>query len=217
MAELMTRKGHVVVHALVDLHVGGRVLVAGQQSEDIVGAALLIALGDIAEHQERMDRPVRVAMHAAGLGNDREIRRQRAVLSGARLLVVEIGPEDRDPTAGRDASSSWPSLPASSPASFIRGSGLATPRRASSPPLPEIPDRRAPTRLRKRQPLQAVTGRADFLVDLEAALQLRLVELAFEAGERPRLAFDFMIGRRQPSRPRRRRASSDGNKTGDRE
>ena len=38
--------------------------------------------------------------------------------------------------------------------------------------------------------LQAVAGRTDLLIDLEAALQLRLVELAANAGERPGLALN---------------------------
>src|SRR4029078_9790308 len=41
--------------------------------------------------------------------------------------------------------------------------------------------------------LEAMAGRADLLVDLEAPLQLRLVELAGEAAERPVLAPDGVL------------------------
>ena len=175
----MAGEGLVVVHAVGQLHVGRHIGVAGQQRVDIVGAALLVAVDDVPQHVERMRQQRAVILDAARLGDQRQIRRQRAVLGRAGRLVVVVGPEDRIRGPRRPLDDLRPCGSRSRPGRWDRRrSGSARRRPAPSPPPRESPGPPGSARLRKLITLQAVAGRADLLIDLEAALQLRLVELA---------------------------------------
>ena len=128
----------------------------------------------------------RIAFDTARLGDQRQVRRQRAVLSGASLLVVLVRAED----GVRQQRRTLEHL-----ALVVRAVGdLVWPlgserldrlfRELRTAGLREVAESTS---------LQAMAGRANLLVNLEAALQLSLVELAGEAAERPVLTLRFRV------------------------
>ena len=127
-----------------------------------------------------------MAFQRARLDDEREVGRQRAVLRRARLLVVLVGAEDRIGEAGQpvDGIALVVELARDlvGPADGQRLDGGLGELRAAR--LGEIAEAHA---------LQAVAGAADVLIDLEAALELRLVVLAAETRKRPGLALGRVL------------------------
>ena len=127
-----------------------------------------------------------MALDRARLGDERQVGRQGTVLRGARLHVVLVGADDRIGEARQAVDGV--ALVVELARDLVRpGGGERLDRRLGefrSARLGEIAEAHA---------LQSVAGGADLLVDLKAALQLRLVVLAGEAAERPILPFDGVL------------------------
>src|SRR5262249_55946153 len=145
------------------------VVVRLQERHDIVDAVLLVLAEDVEE------KPGKPALVAARLGEHRHVGRQSATGHLARLRVVL---ERRRETVGRPAGAFHRLALVIGVLDLVFGRDrLDLPRTESGTArLREIAE---------GQELEAVTVLADLTIDLEAALELRAVEFAERAGERP--------------------------------
>ena len=139
---------------------------------NVIGAVLLI-------HRERIkDEPRETALVAAGLGEIGHVRRQAAAERGASRLIVG---ERRREIVGDFAG------PLEHLTLIIRAIGdLEGGRDRGGLSLAEA-GTAGIGEIAERQQLEAVAGRADLAIDLEAALQLLRIVLAERTGKRPML------------------------------
>ncbi len=142
-------------------------VIAGQQRMDVVRSIL----GILRENVE--DEGRKAAFDAARLGNQREVRRCGAIVGGSSRFLVR---ERR-----REIVRGMPGRSNISPSRSVRprSSYSAAKRLHLLFGIAEILERA------EGHQIHRMTGRADFLVDLQAALQLALVVGAERAGERP--------------------------------
>ena len=149
------------------------ILVAGQQRVDVIDALLRVA----GEGQRIEDEQREAALVGAGLGQHREVRRRLAAIGRGRRLVVGEGRREAIGRTGRTL------LLGTGIVDFLDAVGLG-----ERLDLPRGEARTAGLReVAEGDQTHGVAARADFLVDLEAALELRLVEPAEHAGKAPLL------------------------------
>ena len=172
-ADRMAGEIDVVLHARRHRHVGGLRRVALEHADDVVDAELLIRHEDV-EHEPR-----EAALVLARLGEHRHVGRQGAAIGEARRLRRSGTAAGNGRPAGPGARTFRPGRWAVLDLVFGRDRrdlGLGEFRPAL---LAEIAE---------RQQREAVTGLADLVIDLEAALQLAAVVTAERPGERPGIA-----------------------------
>ena len=154
------------------VNAGGRIFVAVEDGVDVVGAVLLV-LGESIE-----DEPGKARFVAARLGEHRHVRRQAAAQRGARGLIVR---ERRREIIGDLAGALEHLALVVRPIGHLEAGGDRRRLRLGEARTAGI------GKIAERQKLEAVTGRADLAVDLEAALQLRGIVQAERPGKRPML------------------------------
>ena len=158
------------MRTLGNLDTGRRFFIAGQQRIDVVRAVL----GILREYIE--DEPGKAAFRCARLGQHRHVGRQAAAVRGARGIVVR---ERGRPGIGR------PRRTLEHVAGVVRAV-LHLVLRGERLDLRFGEFRAARLgEVAEGELFGGVAVRADFAEHLEAALQLRLVVMAEEAGERP--------------------------------